>query len=58
MSVDILQFLRQNGVDEANESDCHSLIKYFTGNKNSMGYEDFLSVVMPCDNQNLRAEIA
>ena len=50
MSVDILQFLRQNGVDEANESDCHSLIKYFTGNKNSMGYDDFLSVVMPCDN--------
>ena len=23
-----------------------------------MGYEDFLSVVMPCDNQVLRADIA
>ena len=30
-SVDLLQFLRSNGVDEATESDCNLVVKYFHG---------------------------
>ena len=70
-SVDILQFLRSNGVEEASESDCLLIVKYFNGSRTDLPrqeracnvppvlrFNDFLQVVMPCDKSHLRAEVA
>jgi len=54
-----LKFLRENGVEEAIEQDCYLVIKYFNSqNDQFLRYKDFLQIIMPCDNNNLRAEIA
>lgn len=58
-SVDILKFLRCNNVDEANEADCYAIVKYFsTTSLGVLHFNDFLQIVMPIDNANLRSEIA
>ena len=50
---------RQNGVEEANESDCFAITKYFDSQGEGLLYfNDFLQILMPCDEKNLRAEIA
>ena len=42
-TVQLLRFLRQNGVSEAMEADCYQIVKYFDGsNQNVMRYTDFL----------------
>ena len=61
--MDILGFLRDNGVEEATESDCHLIVKYYTadaqfGAMRSLRYSDFLQIVLPCDHQYLRADVA
>ena len=30
-SVELLRFLRENGVEEASEADCHQIVRYFDG---------------------------
>ena len=58
-SMEVLQFLRDNGVEEATEADTHYIVKYFDSNEDEMlEYEDLMQMVMPCDNQYLRAAIA
>jgi hypothetical protein len=58
-SVDLLRFLRQNGVEEANESDCNAVVKYFDSlEEGALNYSDFLQIIMPCDDMDLRAELA
>lgn len=50
---------RENGVEEADESDCHAITKYFDSEGEGLLYfNDFLQILMPCDDPNLRAEIA
>ena len=57
--MEVLQFLRDNGVEEATEADTHYIVKYFDSNEDEMlEYEDLMQMVMPCDNQYLRAAIA
>lgn len=52
-------FLRDNGVEEATEADTHYIVKYFDSNADEMiYYEDLMQIVMPCDDQYLRAAIA
>ena len=50
---------RENGVDEANESDCHAIVKYFDSTQAGLlHFNDYLQLLMPCDEPALRAEIA
>ena len=58
-SLEILKFLRDNGIEEATEADTHYIIKYFDSNDDDkIDYEDLMQMVMPCDDQYLRAAIA
>ena len=58
-SLEMLKFLRDNGVEEATEADTHYIVKYFDSNSDDMlEYEDLMQMVMPCDDQYLRAAIA
>ena len=46
-------------MEEANESDCHAITKYFDSEGEGLLYfNDFLQILMPCDDHLLRAEIA
>lgn len=50
---------RENGVEEATEADTFYIVKYFDSDGDEMlNYEDLLQIVMPCDDQYLRANIA
>lgn len=50
---------RDNGVEEATEADTFYIVKYFDSSDNEqLDYEDFLQIVMPCDDQYLRATMA
>lgn len=57
--MELLKFLRDNGVDEATEADTYYIIRYFDTNSDDLlDYEDLLQILMPCDDQNLRAVLA
>ena len=46
-------------MNEATESDCYQIVKYFDGSsQEALRYTDFLQMIMPCDSQHLRAEVA
>ena len=58
-SLEILKFLRDNGVDEATEADTYYVVKYFDSDGDEqLDYEDLMQMIMPCDDQYLRAVIA
>eukprot|EP00347_Sterkiella_histriomuscorum_P013646 403363918 len=58
-SVEIIKFLRENNVEEATEADCFLIVKYFDSDDDGfLNYQDFLQMLMPCDDQNLRAALA
>ena len=58
-SMEILKFLRDNGVEEATEADTYYIVKYFDSNDDELlEYDDLLQMVMPCDDQYLRAAMA
>ena len=49
-SMEILKFLRDNGVEEATEADTYYIVKYFDSNDDELLiYEDLLQLLMPCD---------
>ena len=49
-SMEILKFLRDNGVEEATEADTYYIVKYFDSNDDELlEYDDLLQMVMPCD---------
>ena len=57
-SHDISHFLRENGITGISPSDCAAMIKFFDSDQDgSMSYNDFLQVVLPCDDTYLRAEV-
>lgn len=57
--MELLHFLRDNGIDSANEADCYFMIKYFDSDSDGkLNYSDFMQILMPCDNTHLRAQIA
>ena len=59
-SLEILNFLRDNGVEDATEADTHYFVKYYSSDKRHkmLDYNDLLQLVMPCDNQILRSTLA
>jgi Ca2+-binding EF-hand superfamily protein len=58
-SVEILRFLRENGVEEATEADCYLIVKYFDSDEDGyLNFQDFLQMLLPCDNQYLIASVA
>jgi Ca2+-binding EF-hand superfamily protein len=43
-------------VEEATEADCYLIVKYFdSDNDGYLNFQDFLQILLPCDNQYLRA---
>lgn len=49
-SLEVLNFLRDNGVEEATEADSFSVVRYFDSNEDELlDYEDLLQLLMPCD---------
>ena len=57
--MEILKYLRDNGVEEATEADTYYIVKYFDSNDDELlEYDDLLQMVMPCDDQYLRAAMA
>ena len=57
-SLELFKFLRDNAVEEATEADTHYIVKYFDSNMDDMlEYEDLMQMVLPCDDQYLRAAI-
>ena len=51
--------MRENEVEDASEQDCYLVIKYFNNSDNqSLNFKDFLQIIMPCDDNLLRADIA
>ena len=50
---------RDNGAEDATEADCHYIVKYFDSDDDEfLNFQDFLQVMMPCDDSYLRAQIA
>ena len=55
-SLEILNFLRDNGVHSVTEADCYYLVKFFDSDEDGrLSYPDFMQLVLPCDNASLRA---
>lgn len=43
-------------MDEATEADCYYIVKYFDSDEDScINFQDFLQIIMPCDDSFLRA---
>jgi Ca2+-binding EF-hand superfamily protein len=54
--MEILNFLRDNGIHNATEADCYYLVKFFDSDEDGkLNYPDFMQIVLPCTNANLRA---
>ena len=57
--MELLKFLRENSVEEATEADTYYIVKYFDSNEDELlDYDDLLQILMPCDDQYLRAVMA
>ena len=57
--MEVLKFLRENGVEEATEADTYYIVKYFDSNEDELlDYDDLLQILMPCDDQYLRSILA
>ena len=62
--IEILTFLRDNGVEDATEVDCQFLINYYANNGNnaeglhkSLDFDDLLQLILPVDDPVLRANL-
>ena len=56
-SVDLLNFLRDNGVHNITEADCYYVVKFFDSDTDGrLSYPDFMQLLLPCDNPTLRAQ--
>ena len=60
-----MSFLRDNGVEDATEADCHFLVNYYANSGDntqrthkSLDFDDILQLLMPIDNPNLRTQLA
>ena len=53
----IVGFLRENHVFLFTESDCQKLVNFYDAERNGfLSYQDFLQMVLPCEDMNLRLE--
>ena len=56
-SMELVSFLRDNGVTKATEADCYYLVKFFDSDEDGrLSYPDFMQMILPCVNEELRAK--
>ena len=54
--MEILNFLRDNGINHITEADCYYLVKFFDADEDGrLNYPDFMQMILPCNNPYLRA---
>ena len=54
--MEILNYLRDNGIHNYTEADCYYVVKFFDSDEDGkLNYPDFMQVILPCDNPYLRA---
>lgn len=55
--MDIIFFLRENGVTHYSEANAYYVIKFFDSDEDGkLHYPDFLQVLLPCTNAKIRSE--
>jgi len=55
-SMEVLNFIRDNGIHTITEADCYYVVKFFDSDEDGkLNYPDFLQLLLPCDNKFLRA---
>ena len=55
--ANILQFMRDNQIYQYTQSDCQKLVNFYDTERNGfLNYQDFLQVVLPCEDMSLRIE--
>jgi len=56
-SQDIYGFLKENGAIGIGVGDCAKLLRFFDSDEDGyIAYSDFIQIVLPCDNNLLRAQ--
>lgn len=54
--MELLNFLRDNGIHTCTEADCYYVVKFFDSDEDGrLNYPDFMQMVLPCNNMQLRA---
>lgn len=54
--MELLNFLRDNGMHNFTEADCYYFVKFFDSDEDGkLNYPDFMQAILPCDNPVLRA---
>lgn len=54
--MEILNYLRDNGIHNFTEADCYYVVKFFDSDEDGkLNYPDFMQCILPCDNPYLRA---
>ena len=55
--IDLVNFMRDNGNMDINEADCYFVMKFFDSDEDGkLNYPDFLQIVLPCTNKEIRSE--
>ena len=58
-AIDIATFLQENGRPQYSAKDCEPVITYFDVDEDRcLSYQEFMQMVLPCDNLVLRADAA
>jgi Ca2+-binding EF-hand superfamily protein len=54
--MDIVNFMRENGIMNTTEADFYFIIKFFDSDEDGkLNYPDWLQIVLPCTNAKVRA---
>lgn len=61
--LEIVRFLRENGVENISEADCSNMINYYRGQMRedevllTLGFKDFLAIVVPLEAPVLKEQV-
>lgn len=61
--LEIVRFLRENGVENISEADCSNMISYYRGQMQAdevqlaLGFKDFLAIVVPLEAPALKEQV-
>jgi hypothetical protein len=54
-SIEILSFLRDNGIHHVLEPEAFNLVQYFdSDNNSSLSFQEFIQMLLPCEDNVLR----
>ena len=54
-SIEICNFLRDNGVAHVGESECYNLVSFFDSDGNKrLSFQEFIQLLLPCEDNVLR----